>query len=267
MGSGAPLMPLAEAWASGCSLAWAPATAETFAGSSHGLALSYREHQASSGRRSRARSLAHPRVGSSLEVSSPTAFLRTERRLSWTGLPHLTACVFGFSRPPDVFVRPAPTSPVSCWIRSWGLSLQSISLSRSRTPSPAPLPSCRCERPHDPSSASDRVAGAEAPRHKPTRLAEKSSAAPSPSGLCSTRESATTSRLFRPSRSTWLSWDFSPPGCSPSPAWHDLHRASPHEVARPGGEPTCHAPLQGLTTVEVGWSLSRLPTLLGFLTS
>jgi hypothetical protein len=56
------------------------------------------------------------------------------------------------------------------------------------------------------------------------------SSRPSPSGLCSTRKSATPARLFRPCRGTWLSWDSSPPGFSPPPVGHGFHRASPHEI-------------------------------------
>jgi len=86
---------------------------------------------------------------------------------------------------------------------------------------------------------------------------------PSPTGLCSARKSATPSRLFRPPRGAWLSWDSSPPGYSPSPVGHGLHRASPREVPA-----RAQATLRSLFRVslpgEVGLPLSRPPTLLGF---
>ena len=68
-----------------------------------------------------------------------------------------------------------------------------------------------------------------APNPPPSHM-DGPSKRPSPSGLCSTRKSATSHRLFRPTRSAWLSWDSSPPGFSPSSDGHDLHRASPHEI-------------------------------------
>jgi hypothetical protein len=56
----------------------------------------------------------------------------------------------------------------------------------------------------------------------------------SPSGVCSTRESATTKRLFygRPERVALLG--FRPPGVSPSPEWLGFHRASPLKLTKPG---------------------------------
>jgi hypothetical protein len=87
---------------------------------------------------------------------------------------------------------------------------------------------------------------------------------PSPSGLCSTRKSATPSRLFRPERSAWLSWDSSPPGYSPSPAGHGLHRASPHEVPGFGRKRPKLVLFRVSLPGEVGLPLSRLPTLMGF---
>jgi hypothetical protein len=72
-----------------------------------------------------------------------------------------------------------------------------------------------------------------APNPPPSHVDEPSKR-PSPSGLCSTRKSATSHRRFRPTRSAWLSWDSSPPGFSPSPDGRDLHRASPHEILRTG---------------------------------
>jgi hypothetical protein len=62
-----------------------------------------------------------------------------------------------------------------------------------------------------------------APNHQPL-IMDGPSKRPSPPGLCSTRKSATSVRLFRPNRSAWLSWGSSPPGFSPSPS---IARPSP----------------------------------------
>jgi len=41
-------------------------------------------------------------------------------------VPLLTACVFRFSQPPDAFIHPSLTGPVSYQIHSWGFPLQSF---------------------------------------------------------------------------------------------------------------------------------------------
>jgi hypothetical protein len=91
---------------------------------------------------------------------------------------------------------------------------------------------------------------------------------PSPTGVCSTRESATEHRRFRPMTSAQLSWAFHPPGFSPSLRWRDLRRTSPRGLGLHRtrtldlGCPTGFYPQQD-------WLVSRKrpPTLLGFLTS
>jgi hypothetical protein len=93
--------------------------------SSHGLGLSFRVLQASSGR-SAARPMDVDPSGSSPEVSSPTAYPRTGQRHEWPGLPRPTACASRFSQPPGAFIRPEPAGLVSCRIRSWGCALQSF---------------------------------------------------------------------------------------------------------------------------------------------
>jgi hypothetical protein len=54
---------------------------------------------------------------------------------------------------------------------------------------------------------------------------------PSPSGLCSTPESATSCRRFRPTRAHGSHGLFRPPGFSPSSAQPGLHPISPHELS------------------------------------
>jgi hypothetical protein len=56
-------------------------------------------------------------------------------------------------------------------------------------------------------------------------------------------------------------------GILPRRTGNGLHRASPHEVARLGDESTARALYRVSLPDEIGWSLSRLPTLLGFTTS
>ena len=70
-----------------------------------------------------------------------------------------TACAFRFSQPPGAFIRPEPAGLVSCRIRSWG---------------------------HPPELCSSRVAVRCLQRHSPLGVS-------TPSGFCSTRESATRS--------------------------------------------------------------------------
>jgi hypothetical protein len=89
---------------------------------------------------------------------------------------------------------------------------------------------------------------------------------PSPARLCSTRESATPGWLFRPSQAR-SSLGLSPlQGIPPHRNGHGSHRASPHEVTRPHDESNERTLHRVLLPGEVGWSLSRLPTLLGFAT-
>jgi hypothetical protein len=89
--------------------------------------------------------------------------------------------------------------------------------------------------------------------------------AASPSGCCSTRESATANDgLDRRQRVALVG--FAPPGCSPSLKWPDLRRTSPHGVTFSDPKDR-KSPLQGISSSEIGLPLSRLPTLLGFVTS
>jgi hypothetical protein len=118
--------------------------------------------------------------------------------------------------------------------------------------------------PRDPSRKPASVASTEAPRQEPTPMVGRPTERPSTSGLCSTRESATSCRRVRPTRAR------SSPGLPPLQGFpprrngHGLHRASPHEVLPPGDESTS-GPLSRVSLPhEVGLSLSRPPTLLRF---
>jgi hypothetical protein len=197
-------------------------------------------------------------------------------------LPHPVACTFRFSQPHGALVRPVPAGLVSCRIRSWGCTLQSfpplawpyavsgafplLMLGRIRRARLADVPTV----------AHASLAAAETAPHEtraPARSENRSSPgqtsppeASPPSGVCSSRESATPRRLFRPPEarsSPGLSaLQGSPPRgnarLSPGlPSWALSHQT------RAADEPT----LQGIDCHEIGWSLSRLPTLLGFAAS
>jgi hypothetical protein len=121
------------------------------------------------------------------------------------------------------------------------------------------------ERPPTVPKTNSPVANAEAPRQSsPAPIMERPLKRPSPSGLCSTRESATPGRLFRPTQAR------------SSPGLHPLQGVPPHRYGtaftappllrlssqatnRPTGRP-----YRVLLPGEVGLSLSRLPTLMGF---
>jgi hypothetical protein len=89
---------------------------------------------------------------------------------------------------------------------------------------------------------------------------------PPPSGLCSTRESATSCQLFRHGPSAVTLLDFRPPRSSPSSASSNPRPTSPHELPLTAASDHSESP-QGLTAEEIGLPLSRLPTLLDFLAS
>jgi hypothetical protein len=137
----------------------------------------------------------------------------------------------------------------------------------SRAPSPAPLPSCRQDEPDGRPTRPTEVGGeplGPAAGAGGSRANGTAPGASPPSGSCSARESATRCRVLRRAPSAWLSWALCPPGCSPSagtartspclPSWASLGRTHAAGLAA----------LQGIDSSEVGLSLSRLPTLLGF---
>jgi hypothetical protein len=157
---------------------------------------------------------------------APSASPRTAQRLcDWTGLPHRTACTFRFSQPRGASFRTVPGGLVSCHIRSWGCTLQSLtppvqpyavsgacallSFKRSQTmphahrkrPKPTTIRSAaQLQRPKPPNTGISRRQLAETTCFR--TVSETGPRAPSPSGLCSTRKSATRHWLFRPTTST-----------------------------------------------------------------
>jgi hypothetical protein len=159
----------------------------------------------------------------------PLQRLPTQGSGQWPSLPSSTACAFRCSQPPGASIRPELAGLVSCRIRSWG------------------TPSELC---------SSREAARCFQRRYPRGVS-------TPSGSCSARESAT--------RSSGLDWGRarSSPGCSPLQGSHSL-RDGPTFIGSPLGrlshwmQATKRDPLQGFTHGEYSWSLSRLPTLLGF---
>jgi hypothetical protein len=193
---------------------------------------------------------------------SPSAYPRTGQRHEWPGLPRPTACASRFSQPPGAFIRPEPAGPISYRIRSWGFALQSfVPLVQPYAVSDAPTLLTLLEglmESLQPARPNPKI------RTKPTT--EKPRPTTSPTGSCSARESATYQRWFRPKAARGS------PGLSPSrvfpltgmarlsprlPSWAWLDRS--HATGR--------AALQGLASSEIGSSLSRPPTLLGFTAS
>jgi hypothetical protein len=158
---------------------------------------------------------------------APSASPRTKQRLfDWTSLPHRSACTFRFSQPHGASIRPVPGGLVSCHIRSWGCTLQSfappvqpyavsgahpalLSFKRPLTmprahrkrPKPTTIRSAaQLRRPKSTNTGLHRRQLAETTCFR--TVSETGPRAPSPSGLCSTRKSATRHWLFRPTTST-----------------------------------------------------------------
>jgi hypothetical protein len=138
-------------------------------------------------------------------------------------------------------VRPEPASLISCWIRSWGSPFRALLLSCSRTPFPTPFPSCRSKP--DPTAFTKSLPCALAETETPEQQLPSNGLqqAPSPSGLCSTRESATSLRLFRP------------PGARSSPGIHPLQGFLPHRHSTTFIAP----PLLGLPSEAIARSIGR----------
>jgi hypothetical protein len=173
--------------------------------------------------------------------------------------------VFRFSQPPDALHRPVPAGHISDQIRSWGFPFRALLLSCSRAPSPGRYP-------HDVGKHTDKRHRPRAPSEEPklhngtSDLCVTPPEATSPSGSCSTRESATGADCLGrgPVRS--------------SPGFHPLQGAHPRWndtafTASPLMRLPAQAQAQGQTLYrvslpdEIGWSPKRLPTLLGFAAS
>jgi hypothetical protein len=174
------------------------------------------------------------------------------------GLPHpASACVFGFSQPLDAFIRPVPAGLVSCRIRSWGFPSEPCSsraaVRRLRRRCPLALvllrpcvPILGCKHPQRSAhAASSPGLQGLAPPASP----------PSPTGGLDQPKTRSSLGLL-PSRVFSLTGSTGPSSSLPSRAFRRQ---------RPKTMP-CAAP-QGLASGEVGSSLARLPTLLGFATS
>jgi hypothetical protein len=264
-------MPFGLRWASGCSPAPAPGprSHETQA-ASHGLAPSFRVPRASSGRRAhrlpRGQTVQTRRLPS-LRFSSPTASPRSwqqrdgrvclTRPLAPSGFLDLSAPSSASSLPALFHagsahgVRPSERCSSRAAVRRLRRRCPPA-VATTAQPSRGP-PSCRRCR----STAPDPT----------TPIVGRPSCRPSSSGLCSTRESATSRRLFRPERARGSPGLRPLQGVPPRRQGIGLRHASPHAVPVPGDESTgrgrCRVSLPG----EIGWSLSRLPTLMGFATS
>jgi hypothetical protein len=141
------------------------------------------------------RSLACRAVGSFPGVLFPSSVSPLGAAAFRSGLPHPTTCAFGFSRPLDAFIRPEPAGLVSCQIRSWGFTLQSFAPPAQPFAVSGASALMSLETPFSPTRPPDIRTQACFPRAR-VRRSER----PSPPGLCSTRESATPLRLFRPAR-------------------------------------------------------------------
>lgn len=174
-----------------------------------------------------------------------------------------SACASRLSQPPDAFVRPAPTGLVSCRIRPWGCALQSFV--------PLRAAARRLRRRCPPGVG----IGLRTPRR--ARLRGASTGKKDPSGVA--REAALTFKALLRTRVRHYSAGClgrlrarsspglpCPPGCSPPLERQGFRRASPPALRRwdASGPP---AALQGLDSSGIGWSLARLPTLLGFAAS
>jgi hypothetical protein len=127
---------------------------------------------------------------------------------------------------------------------------------RSRTPSPAPRPSCRCCR---------DVHTLFAEPARGSIVDRATFLGTSPSGVRCHAGVRYQTRWFRPRRPVAL-LGFASSGCSPSSPCRGLHRDSPLAVAIGARRrsPMCRSRV--FQHDEVGWSASRLPTLLRFTT-
>lgn len=222
------------------------------------------------------------RRGSSHEVCSPSASCHTRQRTRGPGLPRPAACAFRFSRPLGALFRHVLAGLVSCRIRSWGCTLQSfaplawpyavsgacplLTFGRIRRARLAGGPTVAraslavaettARETRTLARSEDRSSPGWTSPRKPPRLqgfAPRESP-PLPDGVLDRRRRVALLG-FRPSRALLLT---ALARLSPSlPSWAFSHRT------RTADEPA----LQGFDCREMGESLSRPPTLMGFLAS
>jgi len=199
--------------------------------------------------------LVERRNGSSHEVSSPSAYLRTRQRLIVPELScpsHQRPQVLSTSRRLTALSLSALFHAESALgVCPPELCSSGVAVRRLRRL----IPSCRSEP-----SLPGHPEGPERPTKQPVQpgprlqgLAPHWSPPPPNNGLgC-------------PGHVALLG--FSPPGFKPTARWFDFHRASPHKVAAVRVGTFTHGPLQGIAPAEDERSLSRPSTLLGFGTS
>jgi hypothetical protein len=208
----------------------------------------------------------HIYVGSSLEVSSPTASPRTGQRhsdqvcLTWPPAPTGFLNLMALSSAPSLLALFHARSAHGVRPTELFSSRAAVRCSQRLCPHDVQVPQHAFQKTSFSSRMPKRRAGATDLRiGKPAGM-------PSPSRLYSTRESATSSRRFRPDQAR-SSLGF-PPLQGALPRWNDngLHRVSPHEVTRTADKSTDWTLYRVSLPDEIGWSLARLPTLLGFVT-
>jgi hypothetical protein len=195
-----------------------------------------------------------------LRFSSPSAFPHPEQRPRWPGLPHPTACTFRFSRPLGALVRTEPAGLVSCQIRSWGCALQSFApLSQPYVVSDAAPPVTLGSAPYP--SGPCKATAETVPLRTPYR---RVGTRPRLRGLAPREDPPLVpGGLDRLERVALLG--FCPPGCSP-PSERPESRPPLTCLARRTRTAEPATP-QGVHSEGIGWSLARLPTLLGFCAS
>jgi hypothetical protein len=192
----------------------------------------------------------------------PKSHHMERRLLPWGFVPfsvsplRAAACVGGIPGPVRQRLQVFSTSwrlkpPRACRpifqsrIRSWGSPFRALLLPCSRTPSPAPVPSCRSNVLAESSFEVQlpMLHRNDAPTCRPL---PEALGTPSPSGLCSTRESATARRRFRPTRARSSPGLHPLQGVPPRRKGIGLHRCLPswdcptgRRIDRPDAPPGC----------------------------
>jgi hypothetical protein len=184
-------------------------------------------------------------------------------------------CVFRLSQPLDASFPPRPCR--SCFVPAalLGFALQRVSLPIAGTPLGTPCPSWRSASTVAVAAVPARpvprchVASGPAPRSEVSAAREGVAGFERASrGLSSNRKSVLRSAAVTPHDGSLSSPGISrPPGVSPAPPGRDQCRVSPRALRVDVPKQTGHARFRVSISGEVGWSLSRLPPLLGFLSS